>query len=83
MSWPATESRDQSGQSGTDAIFVGGGGGAWKGGKQGILAGPWEPFFSPLGVPTSAREDIDRVSIPNSLLNHEKLRKLEKKNRYS
>ncbi len=53
------------------------------GGREtGDSGGSLVAIFSPLGVPTSAREDIDRVSIPNSLLNHEKLRKLEKENRY-
>ncbi len=32
-------------------------------------------IFSPLGVPTSAREVVDSVSISSSLLNHEKFMK--------
>ena len=50
------------------------------GGREtGDSGGSLGAIFSPLGVPTSAREDIDRVSTPNSLLKHEKPKK---ENRY-
>ncbi len=36
-------------------------------------------IFSPLGVPTSAREVANSVSSPNSLLKHENSEKLKKR----
>ena len=52
--------------------FLGGGDGGRETGNSG---GSLEAIFSPLGVPTLVREVIDRVSIPNSLIKHEELKK--------
>ena len=74
------ESRDWPSQSEVDVILRGGEG-AWEGGKQGILVGSLAAIFSPLGFPTSAREDVNKVSIPNSLLKHENWEIKKKQNR--
>ncbi len=77
----ATEPRDRATQSGIDAISERGGERRWEGNR-----GFWRvqgAIFSPLGVPTSAREDSNSVSILNSLLKHEKIEKnVKKDNRY-
>ena len=70
----ATESHDRVTQLGIDAISERGGGKRRREGNREFW-GVQGAIFSPLGVPTSAREDSNSVSILNSLLKHEKLRK--------
>ena len=46
------------------------------------LWGVASSHFSPLEVPTSAREGVNKVSAPESLLKHENRENLKKPNRY-
>ena len=54
-------------------------GGCMGGRETGDSGGSLAAIFSPLGVPTSAKEVVNSVSISSSLLNHEKFRKLRKR----
>ena len=73
------ESCDWPSQLGVDEIFEGGG--CMVGRETGDSGGSLAAIFSPLGVPTLAREVVDSVSIYSSLLNHEKSENLKKENR--